>query len=84
MRKKLNLTIEKEVYNFLKQKKLNISRYVEKLIIKDLFRKSQIEQSSSLVLTRVRIPSPALHSNGKKFERAQKQIVFGNICKKQM
>jgi len=62
MRKRLYLTIEKEVYNFLKQRRLNISRYVEKLIVKDSFGKSLSETPVSLVLTRVRILLPASHS----------------------
>ena len=35
MKQPIHLTIEKEVYKKLKRKRVNISNYVEKLIVKD-------------------------------------------------
>ena len=35
MHKKLTLTIEEDVCRMLKSKRINISRYVEKLVLKD-------------------------------------------------
>jgi hypothetical protein len=36
MKKSLHLSIEKEAYSALKQRRINISKYVEKLVYKDL------------------------------------------------
>jgi hypothetical protein len=40
MKQSLHLTIEKELYSLLKIKRVNVSRYVEKLISKDLAKNS--------------------------------------------
>ncbi|MFH0876518.1 MAG: type II toxin-antitoxin system CcdA family antitoxin [archaeon] len=63
MKQRLNLCIEKEVYNFIKARRINISRYVEKLLINDMLNKQPesfaATKSIGLVPTRVQIPTPS-------------------------
>ncbi len=36
MKKSLHLSIEPELYRYLKHKRVNVSKYVEKLVVKDI------------------------------------------------
>jgi len=45
MKQSLHLTIEKDLYNLLKIKRLNVSRYVEKLVYLDLISKQKKRES---------------------------------------
>ena len=38
MKKSLHLSIEPELYTYLKSKRVNVSKYVEKLITKDIIK----------------------------------------------
>lgn len=42
MKQRLNITLQKEVYSYLKRNRKNISRYVEELVTKDVMAKHSL------------------------------------------
>ncbi len=47
MKKRINLTIEKNIYQIVKRSKKNISQYVEKLILRDITSKQKTNSKTA-------------------------------------
>ena len=81
MKRKINLTIEKSLHNYLKSYRKNVSRYVEKLVIKDVFRLNA-KQRMQKRLGSGSIPDRCIpHSNLLKGIRIQDKTLLFLIAK---